>query len=264
MCLLNDSDDYGVLRWPLSELARAASVPIKLLQELVDKRVLKGSDGADIDEFIYIPRSGRKNGNPVTLVPAQPGPLWYSSRMVKDEYIRRHSGKATRFGAKDDQQDDGSSSSSSPSRRQSDEQSDNQGVNQGDGSSSSSSSSSSVNKEAVASSCDFSTFWIDYGKKLDKAKCEKVWGKIRDPDKTLIMERLPAYLASTPEIKFRKNPLTWLNGKCWNDEIETGAAIGARKVIMRATPDGNEVTWTEEEYERLKLRTEYTFLRYEN
>ena len=27
------------------------------------------------------------------------------------------------------------------------------------------------------------------------------------------------YVKSTPDPKFRKNPLTWLNGKCWEDEI---------------------------------------------
>ena len=28
------------------------------------------------------------------------------------------------------------------------------------------------------------------------------------------------YVKSTPEIKYRKNPLTWLNGEYWRDEKE--------------------------------------------
>jgi hypothetical protein len=30
-------------------------------------------------------------------------------------------------------------------------------------------------------------------------------------------------------IKPRKNPLTWLNGECWNDEMEGFAKIGEEK-----------------------------------
>ena len=33
------------------------------------------------------------------------------------------------------------------------------------------------------------------------------------------MDVVVSYVLSTPDVKFRKNPLTWLNGKCWNDEI---------------------------------------------
>lgn len=34
------------------------------------------------------------------------------------------------------------------------------------------------------------------------------------------MQVLPVYVASTPELQFRKNPYTWLNGKCWRDELQ--------------------------------------------
>ena len=30
----------------------------------------------------------------------------------------------------------------------------------------------------------------------------------------------PKYVASTPDVKFRRNPLTWLNQGCWDDEIK--------------------------------------------
>jgi len=98
MCLLHDADDYGVLYWPLHDIASAAGAPKKLIKELVDKSVLKGSDKEITEPYIYIPRSGRKDGEPVTLIPVQPGPLWYSSRMVKDEYIRKARGQSSRFG----------------------------------------------------------------------------------------------------------------------------------------------------------------------
>lgn len=101
MCVLHDSDEYGVVRWPLRELANSAKVPINHLRELVDKGVLKGIDKGECEPFIYVPRSGRRDGNPVTLIPTQPGPVWYSSRMVKDEYVRGIRGEGTRFGDPD-------------------------------------------------------------------------------------------------------------------------------------------------------------------
>lgn len=98
MCLMHDSDEYGVLRWPLKEIAQAAGAAISNVRELVDKAVLKGIDKGTCEPFVYTPRSGRKDGEPVPLVPAQPGPIWYSSRMVKDEYVRTIRGESSRFG----------------------------------------------------------------------------------------------------------------------------------------------------------------------
>ena len=98
MCLLHDQAEYGQLRWSLKEIAQAIGAPITLLKGLVAKGVLKGGDANVSEPFIYTPRSGRKDGEPVTLVPTQAGPLWYSSRMVKDEYVRTIRGEATRFG----------------------------------------------------------------------------------------------------------------------------------------------------------------------
>ena len=98
MCVLHDSDEYGIVRWPLVDLANSANAPIKLVRELVEKNVLKGGDKQLLSAFTYVPRSGRKNGTPVTLLATQDGPIWYSSRMVKDEYVRTIRGESTRFG----------------------------------------------------------------------------------------------------------------------------------------------------------------------
>lgn len=98
ICVLHDSDEYGIVRWPLNDLANAANAPIKLVRELVEKSVLKGHDKTIEQAFVYVPRTGRKDGPAVTLIPTQPGPVWYSSRMVKDEYVRTVRGESTRFG----------------------------------------------------------------------------------------------------------------------------------------------------------------------
>lgn len=103
LCALHDSDDgYGVVRWTLKELARTVGASIAHVRELVEKGVLRGSDSHVDDPLVYTPRSGRRLGAPVELIPAQPGPLWYSKRMVIDDHVRRSAGGSTRFGANQD------------------------------------------------------------------------------------------------------------------------------------------------------------------
>lgn len=129
LCAFHDSDDgYGLLRWPLKDIAATIGASMAHVRELVDKGVLRGSDTEITEAFIYTPRSGRKDGEPVTLVDTQPGPLWYSKRLVKDEYVRTIRGESTRFGDTEGESPkqprksapkppfgDGTSSSSSPS-----------------------------------------------------------------------------------------------------------------------------------------------------
>lgn len=100
LCLMHDQEEYGVLRWTLKEIAEAAHCKVSELKSLQAKGVLKGADKGQVCKpYIYIPRSGRRDGAPVELIPEQPGPIWYSSRFVRDEYVRRNAGAATRFGA---------------------------------------------------------------------------------------------------------------------------------------------------------------------
>lgn len=66
----------------------------------------------------------------------------------------------------------------------------------------------------------FDLFWNTFDKKVDKVKCFKIWKKIDHNKRDMIQKKAELYKLSTPDVKFRKNPLTWLNGECWNDEIE--------------------------------------------
>ena len=76
----------------------------------------------------------------------------------------------------------------------------------------------------------FNAFWDAYGKKTDRKKTEKAWKNLSQTDRDEIMLAVPEYVASTPDPKFRKNPLTYLNGRNWEDEI-----------IIRTTT-GNQTT----------------------
>lgn len=96
MCVLHDSDEYGVVRWPLVDLARSAGVPLRLVKELATKDVLKGSDKA-AQNYVWAPKHAGKAGDPVVLVVAGEGPCWYCSRFVRDEYVRMRRGASTRF-----------------------------------------------------------------------------------------------------------------------------------------------------------------------
>ncbi len=96
------------------------------VRELVEKGVLKGAD-RDAPAYVYRPKHAGKLGEPVILVTADDGPVWYSSRMVRDEYVRQRRGESTRFDSADNQPSrspkggigdgfgDGPSTSSSPS-----------------------------------------------------------------------------------------------------------------------------------------------------
>jgi hypothetical protein len=95
ICLLHDQEMYGLSRWSLKEIAQAVGCTPAKLRALVDKGILKGADaGATCPALIYTPRSGRKLGASIELVNEQPGPIWYSSRMLTDEHKRMARGES--------------------------------------------------------------------------------------------------------------------------------------------------------------------------
>lgn len=69
------------------------------------------------------------------------------------------------------------------------------------------------------SDAEFEKFWQMYDKKSNKAKTKAKFSKLSKADKAKIFEALPAYVASTPDKQFRKDPLTYLNARAWEDEI---------------------------------------------
>lgn len=66
----------------------------------------------------------------------------------------------------------------------------------------------------------FTDFWNDYAKKVDTKKCEDKYSKLSEDARAKIKVHISKYIASTPDVQFRKNPLTYLNGKCWLDEVK--------------------------------------------
>ena len=65
----------------------------------------------------------------------------------------------------------------------------------------------------------FSEWWNLYDKKIDRAKCEKKWAKLSTKEKLACIAATPAYVASTPDLQYRRHPATYLNNKSWNNQI---------------------------------------------
>jgi hypothetical protein len=66
---------------------------------------------------------------------------------------------------------------------------------------------------------DFECFWEIYNKKIDRVKCEKIWDKLTLEEINKITLSVQKYVEANSDSQFRKNPFTYLNGKCFNDEI---------------------------------------------
>lgn len=65
----------------------------------------------------------------------------------------------------------------------------------------------------------FDKFWNYYDKKRNKDKAQKLFLKLSDSEMEELRLALPAYLESTPNKQYRKDPDVYLRNKCWNDEI---------------------------------------------
>lgn len=64
----------------------------------------------------------------------------------------------------------------------------------------------------------FEKFWELYNKKVGTKDAKTKFIKLSEKDIDKIFATLPHYLKSTPDIKFRKNPTTYLNQRTWEDE----------------------------------------------
>lgn len=78
-----------------------------------------------------------------------------------------------------------------------------------------------ISHDPILNSVDegFSEWWELYGKKIDRAKCEKKWAKLSYEEKRACIMATPAYVASTPDLQYRRHPMTYLNNKSWENQI---------------------------------------------
>jgi len=65
----------------------------------------------------------------------------------------------------------------------------------------------------------FISWWDKYNKKNGKGACKAKFLKLDLDVCQKCVKVVDKYVASTPNLKYRKNPITWLNQGCWDDEI---------------------------------------------
>ena len=65
----------------------------------------------------------------------------------------------------------------------------------------------------------FNDFWNRYNKKINRDDCLKKWKKLSIVDMQESLKMIDAYVRSTPEKKYRKNPATWIYQKGWRNEV---------------------------------------------
>lgn len=97
---------------------------------------------------------------------------------------------------------------------------------------------------------DFETFWNAYGKKTGRKKAEAKWKRLKQVDREQILATVHLFVESKPDPQYRPNPLTYLNGELWKDEIimpePTQAELDSRRAeYIRSRVKKTDVT---EEY----------------
>lgn len=227
--VLHDSEEYGVARWPLADLARAAGVPVRLAQELVSKNVLKG-DEKNASAYIFTPFHAGQHGEPVTLVPTKQGePCWYSSRFVRDEWVRQRRGAASRFDTENqpekaspkatigahigERQGDGSSSSTSSSKERTLSREYNPSI-----------SSDRKKRAPLADEPDgFNEFYQAFPKRVARRAAAKAYRAAltrASPDAVLAGACRYATATIGKDREHVAHPSTWLNADRWLDEVQ--------------------------------------------
>lgn len=65
----------------------------------------------------------------------------------------------------------------------------------------------------------FDDFWNLYDRKEDKKDAIKKWEKLNQLEKEYIMSFIPNYKLSLSDLKYQRNPVTFLNKRTWENEL---------------------------------------------
>lgn len=71
----------------------------------------------------------------------------------------------------------------------------------------------------------FNKFWDTYDKKVGMQKCKQKFFRLNIDTMIKINEVAVEYVKKTPNVRYRKNPLTWLNGEHWNDDMSATESV---------------------------------------
>jgi hypothetical protein len=99
-----------------------------------------------------------------------------------------------------------------------------------------------LEQEPALSATDaFDRFWQSYPKKTDKKKARQAWKKLK-PDaafQTRILAAIEAQRQSSQwqDPRFIPHPSTWLNGRRWEDEVQTVSPKSTRMQFQSSDSD---------------------------
>lgn len=100
---------------------------------------------------------------------------------------------------------------------------------------------SETETETIYPSFSFDEFWDMYDYKKEKPKVQRAFEKLKPEDREKIKQVLPDYVKSTPEKKFRKYPIRWIQNRCWEDEVKpestTVKRIGTLRKALKIWPN---------------------------
>lgn len=81
----------------------------------------------------------------------------------------------------------------------------------------------------------FDDFWNLYDLKEDKKDCVKKWGKLTQSEKELIMLYIEPYKLSLSDLKYQRNPVTFINKRTWENELKKSTQNGKQQSSGSAT-----------------------------
>lgn len=70
----------------------------------------------------------------------------------------------------------------------------------------------------------FLKFYSLYGRDIDKQRVWSKWQRLTEEEKKKIMDYVPLYVAATPDKRYRRAPLTFLEKRTWENELPPTAA----------------------------------------
>lgn len=102
------------------------------------------------------------------------------------------------------------------------------------------------NKDIIIN-IEFEKFWNLYDKKVGKVVSIKLWNKLTDEERTLIIDYIPKYKLSREKSK-RRDPERFFTRRVWEDEIVDTQKTDNRGISRTHAPISDE---RKKEYEKL-------------
>ena len=89
------------------------------------------------------------------------------------------------------------------------------------------------NVNAINIDTSFEKWWNLYDKKIGKSKTLQKWQRLKDEERDKCLEVVKDYVKATPDKKYRKHPLTYLNGSHWEDEISVKKKLSEYEKLIK-------------------------------